>query len=68
MLTIIVFVVLSNYTYKTGGFYMNLHLSTKEITLVGLCTALMAVFSQITIPLPFTPVPMTLQICGIVLI
>ena len=47
---------------------MNLHLSTKELTLVGLCTALMAVFSQITIPLPFTPVPMTLQIFGIVLI
>jgi len=47
---------------------MNLNLSTRELTLVGLCTALMAAFSQITIPLPFTPVPMTLQTFGIVLI
>lgn len=47
---------------------MNLNLSTKQITLVGLCTALMAVFSQIAIPLPFTPVPITLQVFGIVLI
>lgn len=47
---------------------MNLHLSTKQITLVGLCTALMAAFSQIAIPLPFTPVPITLQVFGVVLI
>jgi len=47
---------------------MKLNLSTKEITLVGMCAALMAIFSQLSIPLPFTSVPITLQVFGIVIL
>lgn len=39
----------------------------KELTLIGLCAALMAVFSQIAIPLP-SGVPITLQPFAVVLI
>lgn len=38
-------------------------MKTRQITRVALCTALMAVFSQIIIPLPFTPIPFS---CGII--
>ncbi len=47
---------------------MKLNLSIKEITLVGMCSALMVIFSQLSIPLPFTAVPVTLQIFGVVVI
>lgn len=36
-------------------------LTIKEMTLIGICVALISVFSQISIPLPFSPVPITLQ-------
>lgn len=39
----------------------------KELTMIGLCAALMAVFSQISIPLP-SGVPITLQPFAVVLI
>lgn len=44
------------------------NLSTHEMVLVGLCAALMGVFSQLAIPLPFTTVPLTLQAFGVVII
>ncbi|MGL5352634.1 MAG: biotin transporter BioY, partial [Clostridium sp.] len=47
---------------------MKLNLSVKEITLVGMCAALMAIFSQLSIPIPFTTVPLTLQTFGLVVI
>ena len=47
---------------------MKLNLSIKEITFVGMCSALMAIFSQISIPLPFTSVPITLQTFGLVVL
>ena len=47
---------------------MKLNLSIKELTLVGMCAALMAIFSQLSIPLPFTSVPVTLQVFGIVVL
>lgn len=45
-----------------------MNLSIKEITLTGMCAALMAIFSQLSIPLPFTSVPVTLQILGLVIL
>lgn len=47
---------------------MKLNLSIKEITLIGMCAALMAIFSQLSIPLPFTSVPVTLQVFGLVIL
>jgi biotin transport system substrate-specific component len=47
---------------------MKTKLSIKEITLIGMCAALMVIFSQIAIPVPFTVVPITLQVFGIVLL
>ncbi|OOM74818.1 biotin transporter BioY [Clostridium puniceum] len=47
---------------------MKLNLSIKEITLVGMCAALMAIFSQLSIPLPFTSVPITLQVFCLVIL
>lgn len=43
------------------------HTNIKELTIVGLCAALMAIFSQISIPLP-SGVPITLQPFTVVLI
>ena len=40
-------------------------LTTREIILCGLFAALVSIFAQISIPLPFTTVPLTLQIFGI---
>lgn len=40
-------------------------LSTREIILCGLFAALISVFAQISIPMPFTAVPLTLQIFGV---
>lgn len=47
-------------------------LSTKRLVWIGLFTALTAIFSQIAIPLPFTPIPVNLAtlavlLCGAVL-
>ncbi len=47
---------------------MNLKLLPIEITLIGMCAALMVIFSQFSVPLPFTSVPITFQIFGLVLI
>jgi biotin transport system substrate-specific component len=47
---------------------MKLNLSIREITLVGMCAAMMAIFSQLSIPIPFSAVPVTLQIFGLVII
>ena len=47
---------------------MKLNLKTKEICSIGLAAALMAVFSQISIPLPFTTVPITLQVFGVAIL
>ena len=46
---------------------MKLNLSVKEITLVGLATAIMGIFSQLALPIPFTTVPLTLQTFGLVI-
>ncbi|MGG7177125.1 biotin transporter BioY [Clostridium paraputrificum] len=45
---------------------MKLNLSIKETVLVGMCAALMGIFSQLSIPLP--TVPLTLQVFGVVVI
>ena len=47
---------------------MNNKLTLNEIILIGLFAAIMAVLSQISIPLPFTSVPITLQVFAVVLI
>lgn len=47
---------------------MKNHLSIREITFIAMATALMAIFSQISIPLPFTAVPITMQVFGVVVI
>ena len=46
---------------------MNRPANAKELAHVGIFTAVMAVFSQITIPLPFTPVPVTLSLFAVYL-
>lgn len=43
-------------------------LTVKEMVLIAFGAALMAVFSQISFPLPFTTVPITLQVFGVVVI
>lgn len=45
---------------------MKLNLSIRDMVLVGVCAALMGVFSQLSIPLP--TVPLTLQVFGVVVI
>lgn len=47
---------------------MKLNLSIKEMTLIGMCAALMVIFSQLSFPLPFSAVPVTMQIFGLVII
>ena len=46
---------------------MNNKLSIRDISVAATFTALTAVMSQISIPLPFSPVPITLQIFAIYL-
>lgn len=43
-------------------------MKTRKIVLISLCSALMFVFSQMSIPLPFTAVPLTMQVFGVILI
>ncbi|MSR92340.1 biotin transporter BioY [Inconstantimicrobium porci] len=43
-------------------------MKTRKIVLISLCSALMFIFSQMTIPLPFTAVPLTMQVFGVILI
>ena len=45
-----------------------LSMKTKKMIIVSLCTALMFVFSQLSVPLPFTAVPITMQVFGVILI
>ncbi|BCV20100.1 biotin transporter BioY [Moorella sp. Hama-1] len=40
---------------------------TRDITLIALFAALVAVLAQVSIPLPFTPVPITGQVLGVLL-
>lgn len=42
--------------------------SVKSQVLVGLCVALVAIFSQITIPVPFSMVPITFQTFAVILV
>jgi len=44
-----------------------MNLSTRHITTIALCTAVICILAQFSIPLPFTPVPLTGQIIGIFL-
>lgn len=44
---------------------MNLKLSIKEMSTVAIFSALTAILAQISIPLPFTPVPITFQILAV---
>ncbi|MCH3965747.1 MAG: biotin transporter BioY [Clostridium sp.] len=46
---------------------MNSHFSIKEMCTVAIFTAITAVLSQISIPLPFSPVPITMQVLAIYL-
>lgn len=43
-------------------------MKTKDLIISALCAAMMAAFSQLSFPIPFSPVPITLQIFGVVLI
>lgn len=43
-------------------------LTIQEMALVGMCAALMGIFSQLAIPIPFSAVPLTLQTFGVVVI
>ena len=43
------------------------HFSTRDLVRIGLFTALMVVFAQIAIPLPISPVPLTLSTFAIFL-
>lgn len=47
---------------------MKLNLKIREMTMIAMATALMAIFSQISIPVPFTTVPITLQVFAVILI
>ncbi|WP_446897946.1 biotin transporter BioY [Clostridium sp. LBM24168] len=46
---------------------MNIHFSVKEMCTVAIFTAITAVLAQISIPLPFSPVPITMQLLAIYL-
>lgn len=39
--------------------------TVKEVTLIGIFTAITVIFAQISIPIPFSPVPITLSIFGV---
>ena len=43
-------------------------LKSRDMVMIGLAAAMMAVFSQISFPLPFSSVPITLQVFGVVII
>lgn len=47
---------------------MKSKLTIQEMTLVGMCAALMGIFSQLAIPIPFSTAPITLQTFGVVVI
>lgn len=42
-------------------------ITLKEMTFIAMLIALMAIMAQIAVPLPFTPVPITLQTAGLIL-
>ncbi|MEG0371258.1 MAG: biotin transporter BioY [Clostridium sp.] len=46
---------------------MKKFLTTKELIICGLFASLTAICSQISIPLPFTPIPLTLQVFSVFL-
>ncbi len=41
------------------------HLSVKQISFIGVFTAITAILAQISVPLPFTPVPVSLGILAV---
>lgn len=45
-----------------------MNIKIKDMVMIGLAASLMAVFSQIAIPLPFSAVPVTLQVFCVVII
>ncbi|MEQ8155296.1 MAG: biotin transporter BioY [Clostridiaceae bacterium] len=47
---------------------MNNKLSVRDISFIGMGAALMAVLSQISIPVPFSAVPLTLSVTGVMLL
>jgi biotin transport system substrate-specific component len=47
--------------------YNNMKFSIKEIILTGVFTALTAVMAQVSIKIPFSPVPITLQVLSVCL-
>ncbi|CAB1239177.1 biotin transporter BioY [Clostridium sp. MT-14] len=46
---------------------MNLKFSIKEMSTAAIFTAITAILAQISIPLPFTPVPITMQVFAVYL-
>ncbi len=44
-----------------------MEISTRDITIIALCTAIISILAQFAIPLPFTPVPVTGQMMGVYL-
>jgi len=49
------------------GEIKSMKLNLKEINLIALFTAVTAILAQISIPVPFSPVPVTLSILGVML-
>lgn len=58
----------SNIKIITGGITMNLKTKTQNLTAAGVLAALLCVSAYISIPLGFTPTPLTLQTLAINLI
>ena len=59
------FNILCKKTIDQDGGKMNHTFAPKEITLIGIFAAITAILSQITLPLPFTPVPLSLGLVAV---
>ena len=66
MLTIYLwfYILIKKKIYTYGG-KMKDTFAPKEITLIGIFAAITAILSQITLPLPFTPVPLSLSLVAV---